>query len=156
MTDNTMTKEWQAIQWPKNDRQYNDQRMTGNTMTKEGQTIQWPKKDRQYNDQRMTGNTMTKEGQAIQWPKRDRQYNDQIKNDQWTNNDLENTTQKTKDWATRTPSNTGDCFISGTRRGTTTMTDVIQIVVSNIDSTYLQNPFYYLCMDIVPNVLFQY
>ena len=30
MTDNTMTKEWQAIQWPKNDRQYNVQRLTDN------------------------------------------------------------------------------------------------------------------------------
>ena len=40
------------------------------------------------------------------------------------------------------------CFISGTRHDTTTMTDVIQIVVLNIDSTYLHNPFCYLCMNI--------
>ena len=36
-----------------------------------------------------------------------RQYNDQKKKNKWTNNDLQNTTQKTKDWATRTPLKTG-------------------------------------------------
>ena len=33
----------------------------------------------------------------------DRQCNDQRKKDKMTNNDLQNTTQKTNDWATRTP-----------------------------------------------------
>ena len=36
-----------------------------------------------------------------------RQYNDQKKKNKWTNNDLQNTTQKTIDWATRTPLKTG-------------------------------------------------
>jgi len=36
--------------------------------------------------------------------KKDRQYNGQTK---WTSNDLQNTTQKTKHWATRTPLKTG-------------------------------------------------
>ena len=35
--------------------------------------------------------------------KKDRQYNDQKKIDEWTNNDPQNTTQKTKDWSTPTP-----------------------------------------------------
>jgi hypothetical protein len=34
--------------------------------------------------------------------KKDIQYNGQQKGDERTNNDLQNTTQKTKDWATRT------------------------------------------------------
>jgi len=34
--------------------------------------------------------------------KRDRQYNGQRKKDKKTNNNLQNITQKTKDWATRT------------------------------------------------------
>jgi len=41
------------------------------------------------------------EGQTIQWPK-DRQYNGQKKKDKGTNNNLQNTTQKTKDLAKRT------------------------------------------------------
>jgi hypothetical protein len=32
-----------------------------------------------------------------------RQHNGQKKEDKWTNNDLQNTTQKTSDQATRTP-----------------------------------------------------
>jgi hypothetical protein len=39
--------------------------------------------------------------------KKDRQYNGQKKQDKWTTNDLHNTTQETKDRATRTPQNTG-------------------------------------------------
>ena len=39
--------------------------------------------------------------------KKDSQYNGQKKKDKWTNNDLHNTTQETKDRATRTPQNTG-------------------------------------------------
>ena len=39
--------------------------------------------------------------------KKDRQYNDQNKKDKRTNNDLQNTTQKTKDRATRTKLKTG-------------------------------------------------
>jgi hypothetical protein len=35
--------------------------------------------------------------------KKDRQYNSQKKKDKRTNNDLQSTTQKTKDWVTRTP-----------------------------------------------------
>jgi ribosomal protein L44E len=34
---------------------------------------------------------------------KDRQYNDQAKKYKRTNNDLQNTTKKTEDWATRTP-----------------------------------------------------
>ena len=34
--------------------------------------------------------------------KKDRQYNGQMKRDIWTNNDLQNTTHKTKGRATRT------------------------------------------------------
>ena len=33
---------------------------------------------------------------------KNRHHNDQKKNDKRTNNDLQNTTQNTKDWATRT------------------------------------------------------
>ena len=37
-------------------------------------------------------------GQTIQWPKvKDRQYNGQKKKDKKTNNDLQNTGQKTKE-----------------------------------------------------------
>jgi hypothetical protein len=39
---------------------------------------------------------------------KDRQHNGQIKKDKRTNNYLQNTTQKTKDRATRTPLETGD------------------------------------------------
>ena len=45
--------------------------------------------------------------------KKDTQHNDEKKNYKRTNNDLQNTTQKTKDRATRTPLITGDelgCF----------------------------------------------
>jgi len=35
--------------------------------------------------------------------KKDKQHNGQKKKDKRTNNDLQNTTQKTKDWATQTP-----------------------------------------------------
>jgi len=38
--------------------------------------------------------------------KRDRQYNGQRKKNKKTNNDLQNITQKTKDWATRSPQKT--------------------------------------------------
>jgi hypothetical protein len=62
---------------------------TDNTMAKRkgtnGQTTQWPKEKEQ----------------TTQWPKEkgpmDRQHNGQKKRDQWTNNDLQNITQKTKD-----------------------------------------------------------
>jgi hypothetical protein len=68
------------------------------------QTIQWPK-DRQYNGHK-TDNTMAKR-QTIQWPK-DRQCNGQKtdnamakrKRTKSINNDLQNTTPKTKDRAT--------------------------------------------------------
>jgi hypothetical protein len=47
------------------------------------------------------------EGQTTQWSKEkgqeDKQHNDQRKKDKKTNNDLQNTTQKTKDWTTWTP-----------------------------------------------------
>jgi hypothetical protein len=39
---------------------------------------------------------------------KDRQHNCQTKTDKGTNNDQQNTTQKTKDWETPTPLNTGD------------------------------------------------
>ena len=59
------------------------------------------KKNRQYNDQnkRRTDNAMikTKEEQTMQWAKqkKNRQYNGQRKRIKKTNNDLQNTTQKT-------------------------------------------------------------
>ena len=43
----------------------------------------------------------------IRKSKKNRQHNDQKKKDKITNNDLQNTTQKTKDRAPRTPLNTG-------------------------------------------------
>ena len=44
----------------------------------------------------------------IRKSKKDRQYNGQKKQEnKRTNNDLQNTTQKTKDWSTRTPLKTG-------------------------------------------------
>ena len=54
----------------------------------------------------------------MQWPKdtkgvirryksKDRQYNGQKEKEQRTNNDLQNTSQKTKDLTTRTPLKTG-------------------------------------------------
>ena len=49
----------------------------------EEQTTQWPK-------DRRTDNTMAKR-------QKDRQHNGQKKKDERTNNDLQNTTQKTKD-----------------------------------------------------------
>jgi hypothetical protein len=54
----------------------------------EEQTIQWPKD--------------TKEVIRSRTLKKDRQYNGQMKRDIWTNNDLQNTTHKTKGRATRT------------------------------------------------------
>ena len=39
---------------------------------------------------------------------KDRQNNGQMKENKTTNNDLQNTTQKTEDQATRTPLKTGD------------------------------------------------
>jgi hypothetical protein len=45
--------------------------------------------------------------QTIQWPK-DRQYNGQKKKNKKTNNDLKNTTQKTKYRATQTSPKTED------------------------------------------------
>ena len=44
-------------------------------------------------ENRRTDNTMGKQGQTIQWENKDRQYNGQKR----TNNDLQNTTQKTED-----------------------------------------------------------
>ena len=70
----------------KKDRQYNGQ-----------------KKDRQYNDQQK-GQTMAKR-RTDNGQKKDRQYNGQKKK---TNNGPQNTTQKTKDSATRTKLKTGD------------------------------------------------
>jgi cytosine/uracil/thiamine/allantoin permease len=46
-----------------------------------------------YNDQ--------KKDRQIQWP-------NERKKDKWTNNDLQNTAKKTKDWSTWTPHKTGD------------------------------------------------
>ena len=55
------------------------------------------------------------DGQTIQWPKdtkgvirsreskKDRQYNGQKKKDKITNNDIQDITQKTADWATQAP-----------------------------------------------------
>jgi len=43
--------------------------------------------------------------------KKDRQYNDYNKREKGINNDLQNTTQKTKDLATLTPLKTGDELI---------------------------------------------
>jgi hypothetical protein len=68
------------------------------------QTIQWSK-DRQYNGQK-TDNTMAKR-QTMQWPN-DRQCNGQKTDNAMAkrertksiNNDLQNTTHKTKDRAT--------------------------------------------------------
>jgi hypothetical protein len=80
---------------------------------REGQTPQWSKekeKDRQHNGQkkkRRTDNTMAKrkrEGQTTQWP---------TEKGQKDNNDLQNTTKKIKDRATRTPLKTrGEAVIS--------------------------------------------
>jgi hypothetical protein len=77
-------KEGQTIQWPKD-------RRTDNTMAKR-------QKDRQYNGQKT-------EGQTIQWPKDRRTDNTMAKRqkDKRKNNDVQNTTQKTKDRATQTP-----------------------------------------------------
>jgi len=44
----------------------------------------------------------------IRKSKKDRQHNDQKKNDERTNNNLQNITHKTKDRVTRTPLKTGD------------------------------------------------
>jgi hypothetical protein len=52
--------------------------------------IRASKKDRQHNGQN----------------KKDRQHNGQNKKDKWTNNDLQNTAQETKDQETRIPLNT--------------------------------------------------
>ena len=54
--------------------------------------IRASKKDRQHNGQN----------------KKDRQHNSQKKKDKWTNNDLQNTTQKTKYRAMRTRLKIGD------------------------------------------------
>jgi hypothetical protein len=54
---------------------------------KEEQTTQWPKD--------------TKEAIRSQKSKKDRQHNGQKKKDKRRNNDIQNTTQKTKDPATR-------------------------------------------------------
>jgi hypothetical protein len=45
----------------------------------------------------------------------DRQYNGKKRKDKKTNNDLQNTPQKTKDWATQTPKKMG--MISGAPEG---------------------------------------
>jgi hypothetical protein len=71
------------------DRQYNDQ----------------SNKDRQYNDQ------SNKDRQYNDQSNKARQYNDQSNKDKETKNDLQNTTQKTKDWVTRTPLKTGGEFV---------------------------------------------
>jgi hypothetical protein len=75
MRDNTMgkgqqDKQWQTIQWPKdnrtnNDRQYNGKRTTGQTMTentmakgqhdKQWQKIQWLKDNKTNNDRQYNG-----------------------------------------------------------------------------------------------------
>ena len=47
--------------------------------------------------------------------KKDHQYNGQNKKDKRTNNDVQKTTHKTKDWATRTPLKPG--FNSGAPEG---------------------------------------
>jgi hypothetical protein len=77
-------------------------------------------KDRQYNEQvkkdKRTDNTMNKwkrtKGQTIQWTsekgQKDRQYNEQVKKHKRTKYYLQNTTQKTKDRATRTLLKTAD------------------------------------------------
>ena len=65
----------------------------------------------------------------------DRQYNSKNKRDKKTNNDLQNTAQKTKDWVKRIPLNLellfsfpgrvgSSCSTSGTRR-VTLVTNVI-------------------------------
>jgi hypothetical protein len=75
MTENTIAKgkqdkQWQTIQWIKenrtnNDRQYNGKRTTGKTMTenaiaegkqeKQWQTMQWLKDNRKNNDRQYNG-----------------------------------------------------------------------------------------------------
>ena len=63
---------------------------------KQGQTMQWP------NEQEQTMQWPNEQGQTIQWP------NEQGQTIQWpneqdnTNNNVQNTTRKTKDRATRT------------------------------------------------------
>jgi hypothetical protein len=42
-------------------------------------------------------------GAIRSYKSKDREYNGQMKKDKWTNNDLQNTTQKTKYRGTRTP-----------------------------------------------------
>jgi hypothetical protein len=91
-TENTMAKRLRT-QWPK-DWEHNDQK-TGNTMTKRLRT-QWPK-DWEHNGQK-TENTMTKRLRT-QSPK-DWEHNEQKKQEKRKNNDLQSTTQKTKDRAT--------------------------------------------------------
>ena len=51
----------------------------------------------------------------IRKSKEDRKHNGQNKKDKRTNNDLQNTTQKTKDRATRTPLKPGvnSCYLEG-------------------------------------------
>ena len=62
--------------------------------------IRASKKDRQHNGQNK------KDRQHNGQNKKDRQHNSQNKKDKWTNNDLQNTTQETKDQETRIPLNT--------------------------------------------------
>ena len=57
------------------------------------QTIQWPKE--KFED--------TKEEIRSFKSKKTRQYNDQVKKDNMTNDNLENSAQKTKDRSRRTP-----------------------------------------------------
>jgi hypothetical protein len=65
---------------------------------------------------------------------KNRQHNSQTKKGKWTNNDLQNTTHKTKDWVTRTPLITGGelrVFSSFSTSGTGRITQVKIPVISH-------------------------
>ena len=66
--------------------------------------------------------------QTIQWPK--------VK-DQKTNNDLQNTTQKTNDWATQTPLKTGDEHACSGRLSSSCSTSGIRPVTVKRDTSLL-------------------
>ena len=88
------------------DRQYNEQ-------VKDRQYNEQVK-DRQYNEQ-------VKDRQYNEQVK-DRQYNEQVKKDKRTKNYLQNTTQKTKDRATRTLLKTADELRCSGRAGSSCST----------------------------------
>ena len=85
--------------------------------------------------------------------KMDRQYNSKEKTDKKTNNDLHNTTQKTRDWVKRIPINLevlfrcsgrvcSSCSTSGTRRVTLVTNSIINHVWSRNWNVIMANRTY--------------